>query len=236
MHGPGFRRKGRKHYSRTFCHALPGVTTGILRFRPQCTMWMRGRTGGSPPFRRRLDLTVANLITLLRFALVPAIVYAMVQGEMGWAMAGFIVAGISDGVDGFVARQFNQRSELGAYLDPLADKLLLVSVFAGLGLMGELPLWLVIMAVSRDGLIMGAVVLSTIMQNPVEMRPLFVSKANTAVQIVLAGLVLTELAFETSFGPARSWLVVLSALLTASSTAAYFVAWLKHMGGYATSD
>lgn len=181
-------------------------------------------------------MTIANLITLLRFALVPAIIYAMARDEMGWAMAAFIVAGISDGVDGFVARQFNQRSELGAYLDPLADKLLLVTVFVGLGLLGELPLWLVILAVSRDGLIMGAVLLSTIMQHPVAMRPLFVSKANTAVQIVLAALVLTELAFATTFGSTRSWLIIISALLTASSTAAYFVTWLKHMGGYAASE
>lgn len=181
-------------------------------------------------------MTIANLITLLRFALVPAIIYAMVRDEMGWAMAGFIIAGISDGVDGFVARQFNQRSELGAYLDPLADKILLVTVFVALGLIGELPLWLVILAVSRDGLILGAVLLSTIMQHPVEMRPLMVSKANTAVQIILAALILTELAFETTFGPLRSSLIVVSALLTASSTAAYFVTWLRHMGGYAASE
>ncbi|MEZ5811057.1 MAG: CDP-alcohol phosphatidyltransferase family protein [Rhizobiaceae bacterium] len=181
-------------------------------------------------------MTIANLITLVRFVLIPAIIYAMARGEMGWAAAGFLIAGISDGVDGFVARQFNQRSELGAWLDPLADKLLLVTVFVALGLIDELPLWLVILAVSRDGLIMSAVVLSTIMQHPVEMRPLMVSKANTAVQIMLAALVLTELAFSARFGSVRDWLIVVSALLTASSTAAYFVTWLKHMGGYAASE
>ena len=115
-------------------------------------------------------------------------------------MAGFLIAGISDGVDGFVARQFDQRSELGAYLDPMADKLLLVSVFVVLGYMGELPLWLVIAAVSRDALIVGAVLLSTIMGNPVAMKPLYVSKANTLIQIVLAAVVLAELAFGTGFG------------------------------------
>ena len=185
---------------------------------------------------REQRLTIANLITLLRFALVPAIAYAMIRGEMAWAMAGFIVAGLSDGVDGFVARQFNQRSELGAYLDPLADKLLLVTVFVALGLMGELPLWLVMLAVSRDGLIMGAVLLSTIMQHPVEMRPLLVSKANTAVQIALAAWVLIELTFQTGPGSVRYWLIVLSALLTAGSAAAYFATWLRHMSGYAASD
>jgi cardiolipin synthase (CMP-forming) len=181
-------------------------------------------------------LTIPNIITLLRFVLVPAVIYAMLEGRMGWALAGFVVAGVSDGIDGFIARTFNQRSELGAYLDPMADKLLLVSVFVVLGLMGELPLWLVLLAVSRDALIVTAVLISTIMANPVEMKPLFVSKANTAVQIVLAAVVLSELAFADRLWDLRTWLVVLSGLLTAASAAAYLVAWLRHMNGYGESE
>jgi cardiolipin synthase len=176
-------------------------------------------------------LTIPNLITLLRFLLVPAVIYAMLVGAMGWALAGFVIAGISDGVDGFIARQFDQRSELGAYLDPLADKLLLVSVFVVLGLRGDLPLWLVIAAVSRDALIVGAVLISTVMAMPVEVKPLFVSKANTAVQILLAAIVLFELAFAYPIGALRGWLVIASGLLTAASAAAYLVAWLRHMNG-----
>ncbi len=178
-------------------------------------------------------MTLANLITLLRFLLVPAVVYGLTEGFTGLAFAAFIIAGISDAVDGFVARQFDQRSELGAYLDPLADKLLLVSVFVALGLLAELPLWLVFLAVSRDLLIVCAVLLSSVMGNPVRMHPLFVSKANTAAQIVLAGWVLAELALEMRVGSVRQWLVAVSAILTAASTAAYFVAWLRHMSGFA---
>jgi cardiolipin synthase len=181
-------------------------------------------------------LTFANLITFLRFLLVPAVLYALATGHTGFAFAAFIVAGISDGVDGFVARQFNQRSELGSYLDPLADKLLLVSVFLCLGLMAELPLWLVFLAVSRDLLIVSAVLLSSVMGHPVSMRPLMVSKANTAIQIVLAGWVLAELALEMRFGPLREIFVALSAVLTAASTVAYFLAWLRHMSGYAGTE
>lgn len=181
-------------------------------------------------------MTVANLITILRFLLVPGVVYWLMSGEMEWALAGFLVAGISDGVDGFVARQFNQRSALGAYLDPMADKLLLVSVFIVLGIMGELPLWLVIAAVSRDGLIIVAVLLSTVMGNPVEMKPLMVSKSNTLVQIVLAAVVLAELAFAATFGPLRPALIILSGLLTVASAAAYLVAWLRHMNGYGKGE
>ncbi len=174
-------------------------------------------------------MTIPNFITLLRFLLVPAIVYALLIGEMDWALAGFVIAGLSDGVDGFIARHFDQRSELGTYLDPVADKILLVSVFVVLGLMGELPLWLVIAAVSRDLLIVGGVVMSSVVGNPVEMKPLMVSKANTAAQIVLAAVVMTELALEMTFGSLRMALIVLSGGLTATSAAAYLVAWFTHM-------
>jgi cardiolipin synthase len=176
-------------------------------------------------------LTIANLITVLRFLLVPVVVLALLQSRVDWAFAGFLIAGISDGVDGFIARQFNQRSELGAYLDPMADKLLLVSVFVVLGFMGELPLWLVIAAVSRDALIVGAVLLATIMGKPVAMKPLYVSKANTAMQIVLAAVVLAELAFGFSLGLVRQLLIVLCGLLTVASAGAYLVPWLRHMAG-----
>ena len=176
-------------------------------------------------------MTIPNVITLLRFFLVPGVVFALLSGRMEWALAGFVIAGVSDGVDGFIARQFNQRSVLGAYLDPMADKLLLVSVFVVLGLMGNLPLWLVIAAVSRDALIIGAVLLSTIMGHPVEMKPLYVSKANTAMQIVLAAFILAELAFGVEFETLRYGLIFLSGLLTVASAAAYLVPRLRKMNG-----
>ena len=175
-------------------------------------------------------MTIPNFITIFRFLLVPAVVLALLGDNVGWALLFFAVAGVSDGIDGFIARHFNQQSELGAYLDPMADKILLVSVFVVLGFMGELPLWLVVAAVSRDALIVAAVLLSTIMARPVPMKPLMVSKANTAVQIVLAIAVLTELTLEMQFGPLRLVLVIVSAGLTAASAAAYLVQWLRHMG------
>jgi len=177
-------------------------------------------------------LTIPNLITILRFLLVPAVVLAMLNMRWDWAFAGFLVAGISDGVDGFIARRFNQQSKLGAYLDPMADKVLLVSVFVVMGFIGELPLWLVVTMVSRDALIICAVLLSTVMAHPVEMKPLYVSKANTAAQIVLAAVVLGELAFSIHLDPLRPALILLSGVLTVASAAAYLVAWLRHMSGY----
>ena len=178
-------------------------------------------------------MTLPNLITLGRFFLAPFVVYALLAGDNHWALAGFLIAGVSDGVDGYIARRFDQRSELGAYLDPIADKLLLVSVVVVLGLMGELPLWLVVAAVFRDALITGAVLLSAVMGNPVEMKPLFVSKANTAAQILLAGLVLAKLALALNFGFLLPLVIAATGLLTIASAAAYLVTWLKHMNGNA---
>src|SRR6266571_4191912 len=108
-------------------------------------------------------VNIPNMITIMRLLLVPAVVLAMLQARWDWAFAGFLVAGISDGVDGFIARRYKQFSRLGAYLDPMADKLLLVSVFVVMGFAGELPLWLVVTMVSRDALIICAVLLSTVM-------------------------------------------------------------------------
>jgi cardiolipin synthase len=177
------------------------------------------------------------MITIMRFFLVPAVVFAILSRRFDWAFAGFLIAGVSDGVDGFIARNFkNQRSELGAYLDPAADKLLLVSVFLVLGYLGELPLWLVIAAVSRDALIIGAVLLSTVMAKPVAMKPLMVSKANTAVQIVVAAVVLGDLAFDAGVDNTRYWLILLCGLLTAASAGAYLVGWLRHMNSDGTSE
>lgn len=181
-------------------------------------------------------LTIPNLISILRLVLVPAVVLAMLQARWDWAFAGFVIAGVSDGVDGFIARRFNQQSRLGAYLDPMADKLLLVSVFVVMGFTGQLPLWLVVTMVSRDALIVCAILLSTVMAHPVEIKPFLVSKANTAIQIVLAAVVLGELAFAVRLDPLRQALILLSGVLTVASAAAYLVAWLRHMSGYGESS
>ncbi|MGB3502169.1 MAG: CDP-alcohol phosphatidyltransferase family protein [Mesorhizobium sp.] len=181
-------------------------------------------------------MTIPNIITIGRLLLIPAVAWALLSDRQGLALGLFVAAGVSDGVDGYIARHFNQYSRLGAYLDPVADKLLLVTVFVMLGLMGELPLWLVILSVSRDLLIIGAVMLSSVMGHPVDVRPLFVSKANTAVQILLAAVVLSDLALGMDLGQLRWLLVIVSGLLTVASGAAYLVAWLKHMAGHGETD
>ena len=181
-------------------------------------------------------MTLPNLITVARFIMVPLVILAMIDGEMLTAFVLFLLAGVSDGLDGFIARNFNQRSELGAWLDPVADKSLLVSVFIMLGWLGALPSWLVIFAVSRDALIVGAVVLSSLLENPVEMRPLLISKANTMAQIVLLILVLADLAGLARLDAVIGWMIYAVAGLTIASASAYLVTWLKHMAGVGQAD
>ena len=125
----------------------------------------------------------------------PIVVWAITSGEMRIAFFLFLAAGISDAVDGFLAKRFRMASELGAYLDPLADKALIVSIYVSLGIAGALPIFLVILVVSRDIMIISAFMLSWLVGKPMPIRPLLVSKANTVAQILLATLVLAEQGF-----------------------------------------
>lgn len=163
--------------------------------------------------------------------MVPVIFWLLLSERTQAAFLLFVIAGVSDGVDGFLAKRFNWTSELGAYLDPLADKLLLVSVFVALGLNGDLPSWLVIAVVSRDLLIVSGVVLSWLLGAPVRINPLIVSKANTVSQIVLAGTVLADLGFGLGLEILREILVWITAGLTVASLGAYLHTWLRHMSG-----
>lgn len=134
--------------------------------------------------------TLPNLITLARLCAVPAAVWLMMQHRYDAAFLVFVGAGLSDAVDGWLARVRNARSTLGALLDPIADKALLVSVYVTLAAQGVLPDWLAILVVFRDLLIVGGVIFLWMLGVPARIRPLFVSKANTAAQLALAALAL----------------------------------------------
>ena len=174
-------------------------------------------------------MTIPNFITIARLLGVPIVVWLMVADQFLAAVTLFILAGLSDAADGFIAKRFSATSELGAFLDPIADKALLVSVFVTLGYQGVLPAWLIILTVSRDLLIIGAVILSYVMGNPVAMRPLWVSKFNTAAQITLIAVVLADQAGLTMPASIVTTLVLAVAGLTVGSAAAYLVEWVRHM-------
>jgi cardiolipin synthase (CMP-forming) len=174
-------------------------------------------------------LNLANILTLLRFCLVPVVIVAIVNREWMVALVVFVTAGVTDAVDGLVARHFDMRTELGAYLDPLADKALLVSIYVTLAAAGVLPTWIAVLVVSRDVMIVGAVIVSWIMDNPVEINPLRLSKANTLAQITFAAVALSMLAFAMPMPLVLEGGLIVVAALTLASMAAYFATWFRHM-------
>jgi len=178
------------------------------------------------------DLSIPNLITLARILLVPVVVWVITSGQMRIAFALFLAAGLSDAVDGFLAKNFHMASELGKYLDPLADKALIVSIYVALGIAQALPLFLVILVVSRDIMIISAFLLSWLVGRPMPIRPLMVSKVNTAAQILLAALVLAEHAFGFEAGLATNLTMALVAILTLLSIAFYLAEWVRHMNSF----
>lgn len=176
-------------------------------------------------------MNIPNIITIGRLLLVPAVIYTLLHGDMMTALILFTVAGISDAADGTIARVFDLRTELGAWLDPLADKLLMVSVFVMLAWLEVIPDWLVFLAVTRDALIIGAVVISNLTGHPMEVSPIFISKANTASQIVLVVLVLANQAFEWHMDMTIAVTLYLTAALTFASGASYLLVWMRHIAG-----
>jgi cardiolipin synthase len=174
-------------------------------------------------------MNIPNLITVGRLILVPFVVAMIGRSQWDLAFYAFVVAGVSDAVDGFIARRFNMGSELGAYLDPIADKALLVSIYVTLAIVGAVPGWLAIVIVSRDVMIVGAVVLSWVLGNPVAINPSRLSKANTTAQIGFAALILASLAFGFDESQLVDGAMLVVAGLTVTSAAAYLAQWLRHM-------
>jgi cardiolipin synthase len=129
--------------------------------------------------------TIANQLTLLRMLLIPAFVLLVVYGRFGWALIVFIVAGVTDALDGIIARMPGQQSELGAWLDPVADKLLLVTTFIvltlpNIGLVNRIPIWLTIIVISRDIGIVLTVAVVNLASGPRTFRPSPLGKVATA--------------------------------------------------------
>jgi len=171
-------------------------------------------------------MTVPNILTLLRILLTPVLVWLLLDNRFGWAFIVFVLAGITDGLDGLIARVLHQRSRLGAYLDPLADKLLLVSSFILLGHQGILPNWVTIIVVSRDAMIVLGILTLMFHQVPVEIKPSVLSKITTLVQLIT---VMTTL--MAAFLPVPRFslqaLFALTALLTVASGLHYILLALR---------
>ena len=173
-----------------------------------------------------------NLITLGRIIAVPFVVLFLLDSEYLLAFWLFFLAGVSDGVDGFLAKRFDARTRLGAYMDPLADKALLTALFVTLGVQEVFPSWLVVLVVSRDISIVGSILLSSAMGYEIEIRPQFMSKVNTAAQITLVTLTLAALGFSIDDPRILAYGVPAVAATTALSWAGYLWSWVLILGGF----
>ena len=190
-----------------------------------------GRRDPAAPAMSDALVTLPNLITMARLCAVPATVWLILNGRLDLAFWMFVGAGVSDAVDGWLARVRNARSALGAILDPMADKLLLVCVYVTLAAIGVLPDWLAILVVFRDMVIVGGVLVLWVLGQPPAIRPILVSKLNTALQIGLAALALMLAGFGLRAQGLLDIAVWAVAATTAASGAAYVGAALRGGGG-----
>jgi len=172
-----------------------------------------------------------NALSLLRLLLAPVVIALLIEGAPGWACAVFALAAVLDAADGWLARRFDGATPIGVYLDPLADKALMIGAVVTLGVLDWLPAWLAVLVVARDLAIMGAVVLSAVVGAPLGVAPLGISKANTAVQAALVAMARAVPAFgwqDVALASGLlSVLVWTAAATTLASGAAYGYGWAK---------
>ena len=144
----------------------------------------------------KLTINIPNILTVLRILVTPLFVIFLIRNQHGYALLVFVFAGVSDGLDGLIARWLNQRSDLGAVLDPIADKLLLTAAYITLGILKDIPGWLAVLVISRDVLIVTGIAVLTFADIHFDIRPSLVSKWTTVFQILLIGVSLLELDFS----------------------------------------
>ncbi len=175
-------------------------------------------------------MNLPNLISLARLLSTPVVIWLILMDAMVPAFWVFSIAAISDAVDGFVAKRFDSETVLGTYLDALADKALLVSVYVVLGVLGQLPLWLVLLVVFRDLLIVGGALLLWLLARSFRIKPLMVSKVNTVAQIVLAMTVLGRLGFSMTVEGVELIQIYVVAATALVSGASYMMGWMRIIG------
>lgn len=166
-----------------------------------------------------------NALTVGRVALVPVLILMLTEHRYGAALLVFFIAGLSDGLDGFLAKRFNWTTRLGAILDPLADKILLVSAFVMLAILGHIPFWLLLTVFFRDLLIVGGYLAYTSMIGAVKMRPSHLSKLNTLIQILLVLSILLEQARLFALPGLTAALIIATFVTTLASAVHYFWIW-----------
>ena len=174
-----------------------------------------------------MNLTTANQLTILRMLLIPAFVIMLIYGHQGWALVTSMVAGLTDLLDGLIARLAGEKTTLGAWLDPMADKLLLVSTFIvltipAIPLTNHLPLWLTISVISRDIVIIGVVAIVNLAVGPRTFRPSMWGKMTTAA-LILTSVIVMYFNYRVERSVLVDAAIWISFALTALSAADYFL-------------
>jgi cardiolipin synthase (CMP-forming) len=175
---------------------------------------------------------IPNLLTLLRIASTPVLVMLLTYELFNYALLLFVLAGISDGLDGYIAKRFNCETRLGATLDPVADKILLVSCFIVLAVMNHIPFWLLVVVVFRDIVIVGGYLLLVILEGGVSMNPSRISKLNTLFQICLIAAVLIKLASDLELSTIVWGLIAAVTATSVLSGIHYVWLWAFRRGGH----
>jgi cardiolipin synthase len=167
--------------------------------------------------------TVPNQLTFLRLGFLPFYIVLMFYEQYAWALLILVLAAATDGMDGLLARSLNQKTSLGAYLDPIADKLLLSSSFVVLALEGRMPRWLTILVLGRDVLILTTATVILLVVGYREFPPSIYGKATTGAQILLVLVILLSEAFHMGFDLPRQVLAYIVAAFTIYSGFHYSV-------------
>ena len=174
-------------------------------------------------------MTVPNLISAMRIILAPIFIIYLINDQLLPSLIVFMIAGFSDGIDGLVARMFNQKSKIGTYLDPIADKIVLISAFVGLSVRDLLPAWLAVTVISRDVMILLGVFILFMNNHKIVIRPSIYSKATTCFQFITVIAAFTR-QYSVYLAYSYSYLIYLTAFLTIISGLQYMHTWFKMMG------
>ena len=185
---------------------------------------------GAATAARGIDWSIPNQITILRLLMTPIFIGFLIYGMKVPALFVFCLSGISDALDGLIARRYHQATELGALLDPLADKILLTASFWVLSLMGVLPVWLTILVVSRDAMIVGGALFLRSIQGQSVMAPSFLGKVTTCFQLATIFWALLFYFFQETQAPYLSALSFAAAIVTFVSGIHYLLRFMRRVG------
>lgn len=179
---------------------------------------------------------VPNILTLSRIVAAPLLIMVLRDGNFGLALVLFIAAGLTDGLDGWIAKRFNCTSELGARLDPLADKIIIVSAYCMLTILGVIPFWLVTLVIFRDAVIVGGYLVLTTLDGDIPMQPTWTSKTNTVLQITLVIAVLLVESRWLSIPDFTGFLMFAVTISTIASGTQYVWIWAFRKNSRISSD